>query len=111
MKSQRFEGKGKVKRLNFSVNTALYSGIIIIGLLAMVAIAAPLLSHYDPIGQDLENTLIAPTRHHLLGTDQLGRGNGFQCRQGAASESGLRLCRHGHRQGMPAGANCSHFGM
>jgi len=73
MKTQRFPGRGIVKRLNFSANTALYSGIIIIGLLAIMAIAAPLLSHYDPIGQDLENTLIAPTRHHLLGTDQLGR--------------------------------------
>ena len=73
MRTQRFGGKGIVKRLNFSANTALYSGIIIIGLLAIIAIAAPLLSHYDPIGQDLENTQIAPTRHHLLGTDQLGR--------------------------------------
>ena len=73
MRTQRFGGKGIVKRLNFSANTALYSGIIIIGLLAIIAIAAPLLSHYDPIGQDLENPRIPPTRHHLLGTDQLGR--------------------------------------
>lgn len=64
---------GFVKRLNFSANTALYSGLAILGTLGILAIAAPLISNYDPTGQDLENTLLSPNIHHLLGTDQLGR--------------------------------------
>jgi len=52
-----------IKRLNFSANVALYSGIGIISTLALLAIAAPLISHYDPTGQDLENTLLSPNIH------------------------------------------------
>jgi peptide/nickel transport system permease protein len=72
--STRLRIRGRfIKRLNFSANGALYTGVAIIGALAFIAIAAPLLSHYDPTGQDLENTLLSPNIHHLLGTDQLGR--------------------------------------
>ena len=64
---------GIIKRLNLSANKALAWGVAIVGTLALVAIFAPLLTHYDPIGQDLEHTLISPNMHHWLGTDQLGR--------------------------------------
>jgi len=73
MSSRLRNRPGLIKRLNFSANVALYSGIAIISTLALLAIAAPLISHYDPTGQDLENTLLSPNIHHLLGTDQLGR--------------------------------------
>jgi peptide/nickel transport system permease protein len=35
--------------------------------------AAPLLTSYNPIEQNLNATLLGPSAHHLLGTDQLGR--------------------------------------
>ena len=54
-------------------NYSFYLGIAIISTLAFVAIFAPWLTHYDPIGQNLMSTLAAPSRHHWLGTDNLGR--------------------------------------
>ena len=38
-----------------------------------MVIAAPLLTSYNPMTQDLSATLTGPSAHHLLGTDQLGR--------------------------------------
>lgn len=52
---------------------ALVAGLAIIGILVVVAAAAPLLTSYDPIAQNLNATLLGPGAHHLLGTDQLGR--------------------------------------
>jgi peptide/nickel transport system permease protein len=52
---------------------ALMSGMILVGLLVAVALAAPLLTSYNPIAQNLSGTLLGPSGHHLLGTDQLGR--------------------------------------
>jgi peptide/nickel transport system permease protein len=45
----------------------------VITLLALVAIAAPLLAPYDPSAVDLTNTVAGISGSHLLGTDQLGR--------------------------------------
>src|SRR5205809_7199387 len=39
----------------------------------VVALAAPLLSPYDPLAQDLGNVLARPGRVHWLGTDNVGR--------------------------------------
>lgn len=52
---------------------ALATGLILLGLLLVMSIAAPLLTSYNPIRQDLAATLLGPSSHHLLGTDQLGR--------------------------------------
>jgi len=52
---------------------ALMAGIVIIGVILGLAIAAPLLTSYSPIVQNLNATLQGPSAHHLLGTDQLGR--------------------------------------
>ena len=38
-----------------------------------VALFAPLVAPYDPLKQDLGNTLAPPGRAHLLGTDNVGR--------------------------------------
>lgn len=47
------------------------AGIILIMLVA--ALAAPLISPYDPQYQDYSNLYGTPTLAHLMGTDQLGR--------------------------------------
>ena len=52
---------------------ALIAGIIIIGIIVIAALAAPLLTPYNPTTQNLTASLLGPSAHHLLGTDQLGR--------------------------------------
>ena len=46
-------------------------GFIVVVIL--IAIFAPLVAPYDPLDQDLRNTLQGPSGSHLLGTDELGR--------------------------------------
>jgi len=48
-------------------------GALVMVLAVLVALAAPLLAPYDPLAQNLGNTLAAPGRAHLLGTDNVGR--------------------------------------
>lgn len=48
-------------------------GLIVLGLFAMVAIFAPIISRYDPSVQDLLHTYQPPSAKHWLGTDELGR--------------------------------------
>jgi peptide/nickel transport system permease protein len=52
---------------------ALASGLVLLGIILVAAAAAPLLTPYDPIKENLGATLLDPSAHHLLGTDQTGR--------------------------------------
>ena len=55
------------------------AGLVFVGMVVVVAIAAPVVAPYDPIRQSLRARLEPPTlegrdgRSHLLGTDHLGR--------------------------------------
>jgi peptide/nickel transport system permease protein len=49
------------------------AGVVIIIILILVAIFAPILAQYEPDVIDLKATLQAPSKAHLLGTDELGR--------------------------------------
>lgn len=49
------------------------AGLLIIGLLILMAVIAPWLSPYDPIQTNVPRRLEAPSGEHLFGTDQLGR--------------------------------------
>jgi peptide/nickel transport system permease protein len=49
------------------------AGALVLGTIAVLAIFAPLITSWDPVQQDLLNTLQPPSSEHLLGTDQLGR--------------------------------------
>ncbi len=51
---------------------ALAGGAVVI-LLGLVAILAPSLAPYDPAAYNVKQILLAPSRAHWLGTDQLGR--------------------------------------
>jgi len=48
-------------------------GAAVMLLAVLAALAAPLLAPYDPLSQNLGNTLARPGRAHLLGTDNVGR--------------------------------------
>ena len=52
---------------------ALMAGLVITGIIIAMAIAAPLITFYNPIAQNLNDTLQGPSAQHWLGTDQLGR--------------------------------------
>ncbi len=54
-------------------NKLAVAGLIVVAILFVVAIAAPILSPYDPDEIDISNILAPPTRTHLFGTDILGR--------------------------------------
>lgn len=54
-------------------NLHLSAGLAIIGAIVLMAVCAPLLSHYSPTDQDFTATLQGPSWQHLLGTDNLGR--------------------------------------
>ncbi len=54
-------------------NFAFTAGLLLTVALVFVAIAAPLLSPFDPDVQDTARRLQAPSREHLLGLDDLGR--------------------------------------
>jgi len=59
--------------LNLRGNPLATGGMAVILLMLLLAIAAPLLTPYDPGAQHLENRLAAPSAAHWLGTDELGR--------------------------------------
>ncbi len=54
-------------------NRAAMVGLVVVGLLALLALFAPLVAPADPISQNLEGRLLPPSRQHWLGTDDLGR--------------------------------------
>jgi peptide/nickel transport system permease protein len=54
-------------------NGSLMAGIVVVGLLVLVAVLAPVLAPYDPIAQHLTDVLQPPSAAHWLGTDKFGR--------------------------------------
>lgn len=70
-RSQSELGRGWAR---FKHNKLAFGGLIFVGLLVLVAVAAPILAPYSYAEQDLTNRFVAPmTDGHLLGTDELGR--------------------------------------
>lgn len=56
------------------LNPTLLAGLILVGLVILVAIFAPLLTAYDPIAQNLDDAFLPPlSPGHALGTDNFGR--------------------------------------
>ena len=52
---------------------ALVAGLAILAVVVGLSLAAPLITSYSPIAQNLNDSLLGPSSSHLLGTDQLGR--------------------------------------
>jgi peptide/nickel transport system permease protein len=61
------------RRLPFRRHAFLIVGLTICALIALVAIASPVLAPFDPIRPDVPSALEAPSANHLFGTDALGR--------------------------------------
>ena len=61
-----------IVRRNFTKNWGAVAGLVVIGLLILLAIFADLVAPYDPIAQS-RAFLEPPSAAHLFGTDQLGR--------------------------------------
>jgi len=54
-------------------NPVAMAGAVVVILLLLVAIAAPYVAPYDPIHQELADSLVGPSLKHLAGTDVHGR--------------------------------------
>lgn len=54
-------------------NPLTVAGLIVVALLLLVALFAPLIATHNPLAQDLNNTLQAPSAAHWFGTDEYGR--------------------------------------
>jgi len=67
-------------------NTALVVGLLILGIIVALAIAAPALSRWDPIEPDPLHALLPPSGTHLFGTDNLGRDIFSRVLHGARSD-------------------------
>ena len=48
-------------------------GLFLVAVLVLIALFAPLLTHYDPNIQNIAQRLQAPSTEHLFGTDRFGR--------------------------------------
>ena len=62
-----------MKNTGRKMKPSLKIGLFLMGVLILLAIAAPLIAKYDPYAQDLPSALQAPSAAHPFGTDQLGR--------------------------------------
>ncbi len=67
-------------------NLSLVIGLAIFAVIAGAAIAAPLLTSWDPIEPDAVHALLSPSATHLLGTDNLGRDVFARVLYGARSD-------------------------
>jgi peptide/nickel transport system permease protein len=57
----------------FSKNKMALAGSCVVIMLFVISLLAPWIAPYDPNEIDLQKVLSAPSRDHVLGTDQLGR--------------------------------------
>ncbi len=66
-------GRAQPRRRRWYRQPALVAGVGIVGVILILVIAAPLITSYNPNGQNLNDTLAGFSAHHWLGTDQEGR--------------------------------------
>lgn len=71
-KERRMLGRSRVLKRWYQ-NRSLMAGIVIVGLLVLVAVFAPIIAPFDPLKQNLTNSLQSPDLTHWLGTDKYGR--------------------------------------
>ena len=57
----------------FNANKISWIGLVLFVLIVVIAVAAPMLTKFDPIDQDVMAQLQGPSEAHLFGTDEYGR--------------------------------------
>ena len=71
---KRIKSDLKRRRIQrFVSNRLAMVGLSLLAIIALMCIAAPLLTHWDPSQLNPRDKLLSPSAEHLLGTDQLGR--------------------------------------
>lgn len=93
-------------------NRAAMAGLAIVLLLMVAALAAPLLTRYDPLAPELANRLQPPGAAHWLGTDDLGRDILTRIIYGArvSLQVGIASVLVAVLLGVPLGAMAGYFG-
>ncbi len=93
-------------------NVLLVTGIALIALLIVLALAAPLVSPADPASIDKDNLLMPPSRAHPFGTDSLGRDIYSRILYGARVSLGIGLIAVGLSTliGVALGALAGYYG-
>ena len=66
-------GEARLALRRFARRRTALAGVVFLALLVAGALAAPVVSPYDPLKQDLARMLAGPSTAHPLGTDDLGR--------------------------------------
>jgi peptide/nickel transport system permease protein len=81
-------------------------------LLVLVALAAPLISRYDPVAQNLPARLSPPSAAHWMGTDELGRDVWSRIVYGARVSMLVSICvvLGAGLVGLAIGASAGYFG-
>jgi len=65
---------GAMRFRNARLNPAFLTGLVLLAIVVLVAIAAPMLTPYDPVEQRLNEAFMPPlSPGHVLGTDNFGR--------------------------------------
>ena len=96
----------------FCRNRGAVVGVLILCLFAVVALAAPLATTYDPEQTQLDQKLLDPSAAHLLGTDHLGRDILARLAYGARYSLliGFAAVSVGLLIGVPLGTLCGFYG-
>jgi ABC-type dipeptide/oligopeptide/nickel transport system permease subunit len=96
----------------FSRNRGAMGGVVILCLFAVIALAAPLATTYDPEQTQLDQKLLEPSAAHLLGTDHLGRDILARLAYGARYSLliGFAAVSVGLIIGVPVGTLCGFYG-
>ena len=87
-------------------------GLVLLGIIAAAGLLAPWLAPADPTAIHLEEALLAPSPHHWLGTDQLGRDVASRLLYGARVSLSVGLVAIGLATlvGIAVGAAAGYFG-
>ncbi|MBV9578510.1 MAG: ABC transporter permease [Chloroflexi bacterium] len=96
----------------FCRNRGALAGVLVLCLFAVVALAAPLATTYDPEQTQLDQKLLEPSAAHLLGTDHLGRDILARLAYGARYSLliGFAAVSVGLVIGVPCGTLCGFYG-
>jgi peptide/nickel transport system permease protein len=96
----------------FCRNRGALTGVVVLCLFAVVALAAPLATTYDPEQTRLDQKLLEPSAAHLLGTDHLGRDILARLAYGARFSLliGFAAVSVGLVIGVPLGTLCGFYG-